>query len=72
MLTVSSQVAALLGLGDRKLVVSCQVGTSGLRKNANPIAGSRGQAVPALQPKLPEPTGLYPQRKDRCSHPPVV
>ncbi|EGV92287.1 Sodium/hydrogen exchanger 4 [Cricetulus griseus] len=55
---VSSQVIALLGLGNRKLAVSCQAGTSRLRINANPVAGSRGQADPGLQPVLSEPTGL--------------
>lgn len=56
--TVSSQAAGLLGLENRELPVSCQVGTRGLRRNANPVAGSRGQAAPALQPELSEPTDL--------------
>lgn len=56
--TLLPEVASVLCLEKGKLVVSSEVCTSGLRINANPIAGSRGQAAPALQLKSSEPTGL--------------
>lgn len=56
--TVLLEITSVLCLEKGKLVVSCGVGTSGLRINANPITGSRGQAAPALLLKHSEPIGL--------------
>lgn len=64
----------VLCLKKGKVVVGCEAGNSGLRMNANPIAGSRGQAAPGMRLELSEPTDLpiLKGKTDAAIHPPVV